>query len=91
VLQLCKILVFEWKMDGSSCNIFEFIEVIGFPGDSSLLLLLVRLEIFCLSLGRIAIFHSLSLIQSLDVLVLMVEFFLRHYVLFHFGIGCFHC
>jgi hypothetical protein len=91
VLQLCKILVFEWKMDGSSCNNFEFIEVIGFPGDSSLLLLLVRLEIFCLSLGWIDIFHSLSLIQFLDVLVLMVEFFLRHYVLFHFSIGCFHC
>jgi hypothetical protein len=78
------------KMDGSSCNIFEVVEVIGLPGDSSLLLLLVQLEGFCLSLGWIAIFTHCHYIQSLAFLGLMVEVFLRHYVVFHFGIGCFH-
>jgi hypothetical protein len=47
-------------MDGSSCNIFEFVEVIGLPGDNSLLLLQVQLEGFCLSLGW-KILHALSL------------------------------
>jgi hypothetical protein len=44
-------------------NIFEFVEVIGLPGDSSLLLLPVQLEGFCLSLGWIAVptcVHHLS-------------------------------
>jgi hypothetical protein len=47
------------KMDGSSCNIFEFVEVIDLPGDNSLLLLLVHSEGLCLSLGW-KFLHALS-------------------------------
>jgi hypothetical protein len=47
-------------MDGSSCNNFDFVEVISLPGDNSLLLLLVQLEGFYLSLGW-KLLHALSL------------------------------
>jgi hypothetical protein len=39
------------KMDGSSYNIFDFVEVIDLPRGSSLLLLLVQLEVYFLNLG----------------------------------------
>jgi hypothetical protein len=69
-------------MDGCSCNIFEFVEVIGLPRDSSLLLLLVQSEGFCLSLWWIAPHTCASLVQSLVFMGLMTEGTLHHYNFF---------